>query len=162
TLVTPIETGDTVIAFVNGEARTPVLVGQLWTVDAPTGSLVVVRIVKTIVQTFTTPFAFASDDDTVNAEGSTLPLVIFGGQGDDTTAGGAGGDTCVGGRGRVLYPPPPPAPPSTATGIDAATLAQLEALAGTVLGHGGAGDKTDGVARLATLAISVDTLLGGH
>src|SRR4029079_1198981 len=79
TLATPVAPGDVLVAFVNGEPRTPVLVGRLWTVpDAPTGALVVVRIVKTTTQSCRTPYAFASDDDKVHAEGSTLPLVIFG------------------------------------------------------------------------------------
>ncbi len=43
------------------------------------------------------------DDDTVAREASTLPLVIFGGQGDDIIHGGAGGDIVFGDRGRVLY-----------------------------------------------------------
>src|SRR5207253_454830 len=38
------------------------------------------------------------DNDTVHAETSTLPLVIFGGQGDDRIHGGTGGDTTVGGN----------------------------------------------------------------
>ena len=50
--------------------------------------------------------------------------------------------------------------PPIAGPLDAART--LEAFATTVLGHGGPGDKTDGVARLVTLAISVDTTLGGH
>jgi hypothetical protein len=93
TLATPLSGDEVLVAFVNGDLRQATVVGQLWHVDnAPTGALVVVRITKKTTQTFTTPYAFASDDDTVNAQASTLPLVIFGGQGDDVINGGSGGD----------------------------------------------------------------------
>ncbi|MFL6014724.1 MAG: beta strand repeat-containing protein, partial [Gaiellaceae bacterium] len=157
-LAAAVAAGDVVVAFVNGVVRHPVIVGDVWTVDdAPTGALVVVQVTKTSVQTFTTPFAFASDNDTVSAEASTLPLVIFGGQGDDTIHGGSGGDVVFGDRGLVLY-----FDPALGTPTASMTQAQLEGLAGTILGHGGPGDRTDGVSRLVGYATSVDTLLGGH
>jgi len=37
-----------------------------------------------------------SDDDTVNAAGSTLPLVIFGGLGHDDITGGTNNDIIFG------------------------------------------------------------------
>ena len=43
------------------------------------------------------------DDDTVNAHASTLPLVVFGGQGNDAIHGGTGGDLVFGDRGLVLW-----------------------------------------------------------
>ena len=42
-------------------------------------------------------------------------------------------------------------------GATTPTLAQLEALGGLVLGHGGHGDKTDGIKRPLTYAVTVDT-----
>jgi Ca2+-binding RTX toxin-like protein len=98
-----------------------------------------------------------TDRDTVDATASTLPLVIFGGQGDDTIRGGQGSDLIFGDRGRVLY---------FATGLPTsavadAALAATEASAASVLGHGGHLDKTDGVVRPVGLAISVDRTIGG-
>ncbi len=52
------------------------------------------RITKPSVET---------DDDTVNASTSSLPLVIFGGDGDDDITGGSGNDILFGDRGRVDY-----------------------------------------------------------
>src|SRR5437879_10863920 len=46
--------------------------------------------------------------------------------------------------------------------IDQPTLAALEAQAATVLGHGGPGDRTDGVARPLGLVMSVDPTIGGN
>src|SRR5256885_7483220 len=48
---------------------------------------------------YTTLFR-SSDNDTVHAEASTLPLVIFGGQGNDEIHAGSGGDIVFGDRGR--------------------------------------------------------------
>ncbi|MEX0958007.1 MAG: LEPR-XLL domain-containing protein [Burkholderiales bacterium] len=42
-------------------------------------------------------------DDTVDGSASTLPLVIFGGAGDDGLTGGSGGDVMFGDYGRVEY-----------------------------------------------------------
>lgn len=42
-------------------------------------------------------------DDTVDASASSLPLVIFGGDGHDAIMGGSGGDIIFGDRGRVTY-----------------------------------------------------------
>ncbi|MCK9231001.1 MAG: hypothetical protein M0P18_10020, partial [Syntrophales bacterium] len=42
-------------------------------------------------------------DDTVDASASSLPLVIFGGDGDDAVTGGSGDDIIFGDRGRVTY-----------------------------------------------------------
>ena len=84
----------------------------------------------TTTQTFGAPQQpLGADDDTVHGEASTLPLIIFGGQGNDTIFGGSGGDVIFGDRGRV----------STST-------------AHSEFGHGGLGDRTDGVARGIVLA----------
>ncbi|HEX4527586.1 MAG TPA: hypothetical protein VH108_12695 [Gaiellaceae bacterium] len=102
-------------------------------------------------------FLSLSDKDVVNGAGSSLPLVVFGGQDDDQITTGTGNDIVVGDRGRVLYfDPTLPAP---GAGL---TEAQLEALAKIVLGHGGPGDKTDGIARLVGYVTSVDTTVGGN
>jgi len=45
----------------------------------------------------------ATDDDTVDASGSTLPLVILGGFGDDLIRGGQGNDIVLGDLGRIQY-----------------------------------------------------------
>jgi Ca2+-binding RTX toxin-like protein len=116
-----------------------------------------------IAKTFTLPRHDAgSDQDTVDASGSTRPLVIFGGQDDDTITGGAAGDIIFGERGRVLYfDASEPVPVLAGEGVDFAALAVLEAHAVAVFGHGGPADKTDGVARLLSLAITLEPAVGG-
>jgi hypothetical protein len=108
-------------------------------------------------------FTSYRDNDTVDAETpglavTTLPIVVFGGQGSDWIRGGEGGDLIFGDRGRVVY--------FGATGLPTAAitdaqLAATEAVGLTVLGHGGPGDKTDGVVRPVGLAITVDRTIGG-
>ena len=92
---------------------------------------------------------------------STLPLVIFGGQGADQLTGGTRRQSViVGDRGpRPLLRPGDGAPRDGT--IDTAGLAALEALATTVYGHGGPGDRTDGVARLVGLVVGIDPTIGG-
>ncbi len=83
-----------------------------------------------------------TDHDTVDASSSTLPLVIFGGDGDDTITGGQAGDIIFGDRGRVHY-------------------ADDNGEVVAVLGGGGPGDRTDGVIRPASAIFSVDHAVGG-
>ena len=94
------------------------------------------------------------DRDTVRAAASTLPLIIFGGQDQDDLVAGQADDLVFGDRGRVLYFDNP------ALADLGLPLATLESLAVSVLGRGGAGDKSDGVIRPALLALSVDRLIG--
>ena len=68
-----------------------------------TASFVMVEVTRTHTLTFTGPMNTLSDNDTVDARGSSLPLIIFGGQGNDTIHGGSGNDVILGDRGRVLW-----------------------------------------------------------
>ena len=108
-------------------------------------------------------FTSRADADTVTALASTLPLVIFGGQGDDAIAGGAGGDVIFGDRGRVLYfDQAEPSPTIPTSDLDDASLAALVKAAVAVLGGGGPGDRSDGLTRLAAVAVSIDPAIGGN
>jgi Ca2+-binding RTX toxin-like protein len=84
-----------------------------------------------------------TDDDGADASTSTLPLIIFGGQGDDQLVGGSGDDLLYADRGRVYY--------HDETG----NLV-------TVLGNGGPGDRTDGMIRPPTVLFTVDAAVGGN
>ena len=154
--------------WVNGALVTATLTGSVLGFTAGTqrdggASYVVVEVTRRRVETFTAPQLGGADNDTVNAQASTLPLVIFGGQGADTINGGQGGDIVFGDRGRVLWFVPGTVPLALLAGVEltAANLAALEAVAVAVSGHGGPGDTTDGVAgRLVGLAITVDPSVG--
>jgi subtilisin-like proprotein convertase family protein len=95
-------------------------------------------------------FLAISDNDQVYAADSTLPLVIFGGQGRDIIVGGQANDIIFGDRGRVLYFA------EETTWDYTMSLDELTNDAGTVLGHGGPGDKTDGVKRDDFFIVTVD------
>ena len=104
-----------------------------WTVAAG-----VILATSTRTQTYGAPQApSVTDNDTVHAETSTLPLFIFGGQGDDTIFGGSGGDVIFGDRGVVKY-------------------------GNSEFGHGGLGDRTDGIARGVESAQTADPAVGGN
>ena len=112
-------------------------------------------------QQFALPQVYGSDNDTIDASTSTLPITIFGGQGSDTITAGVGGDIVFGDRGRVLYfDPTTVLPPIPLDGPDFALLLQLQSLAAAVFGNGGPGDRTDGTGRLVGLAVSVDPTIG--
>jgi len=89
------------------------------------------------------PYLTLSDADIVDASLSTLPLVIFGGQGRDNITGGSAQDVIFGDRGRVQY--------SDSGG-------QVV----TVLGNGGPGDRTDGVIRPPSAIFTVDPTIGSN
>ena len=103
-----------------------------WTVAAG-----VILATSTRTQTFGAPQQpSVPDDDTVHGESSTLPLIVFGGQGNDTIFGGNGGDVIFGDRGVVRY-------------------------GDSEFGHGGLGDRTDGVAHDIESAQTTDAWVGG-
>ena len=105
-----------VTVITNGMVLDP----ALFTVDTGTGVITVVDdalisesddvivLVSNAPTTFTGPQAVDPDIDTVNAAGSTLPLIIFGGQGSDTIKGGSSENIIFGDRGRVLVHSIPP------------------------------------------------------
>ena len=90
-----------------------------------------------------TQYPGLAETNRIDASASTLPLIIFGGQGANTILGGQGGDIIFGGRGRVEY-----------------LNDQGQVVA--VLGNGGQGDFTDGVVRTPSIITSVDTKVGGN
>ncbi|HVZ63437.1 MAG TPA: LEPR-XLL domain-containing protein, partial [Lacunisphaera sp.] len=81
-------------------------------------------------------------DDTADASGSSLPVVVFGGDGADTIHGGSGSDILFGDEGRVHY--------ANGSGTVVA-----------VLGGGGPGDLTDGIVRDPTTIFTVNSTTGG-
>jgi Ca2+-binding RTX toxin-like protein len=109
----------------------------------------VVEVTRSAARTFTMPAAGAilpagvTDDDTVNGQTSTLPLVIFGGIGADTLHGGTGGDIVFGDRGLVQW-------------VDATGVVRAQS------GNGGIDDFTDGAVRPLGLVTTVDPTIGGN
>ncbi|MBK8118775.1 MAG: VCBS repeat-containing protein [Sulfuritalea sp.] len=103
-------------------------------------------------------FPTISDNDTVLGTGvnpltgaafaSTLPLVVFGGQGSDTITGGTADDILFGDRGRTVRFE------RDANGLETARIVEQ-------LG-GGAGDRSDGLVRRPDLVESLDPLVGGN
>ena len=86
--------------------------------------------------------------------------MIFGGQGDDTIHGGTGGDIIFGDRGRVLYFDP--ALPIAAPAIDAPRSPRSRRSRRPCSATAGPATRPTASTRLVSLAISVDTTLGGH
>ena len=83
-----------------------------------------------------------TNTSTVNASASTLPLIIFGGQGTSTILGGSGDDIIFGHSGQVVY-----------------DNAQNQPV--TILGNGGPGDINNGVASVPFQYL-YDRLLDGR
>ena len=79
---------------------------------------------------------------------STLPLIVFGGQGDDSITGGSGNDVLFGDRGQLVRY-------DTTNGVAPGTVAEQQ-------GGGGPGDVADGLVRLPDLVASVDATVGGN
>ena len=158
--------GDTVTVTLNGAPVAFTRNGSTLTLQGATANaLVIVTVVRVELQNFTLSAAYSqsADDDIVHAQTSTLPLIIFGGQGNDVIDGGSGGDVIFGDRGRVLYYDPTRPLPAFGDPLpDMARLAEWEAAAVSVYGHGGSGDFTDGVARGIGLAMSADFQIGGN
>ena len=161
--------GESVRVLVNGVEVTATVSGSTVSFDAGTqrdglASYVVVEVTRVVTQTFALPQSSDSDDDVRRRRTSTLPLVVFGGQGEDTIHGGTGGDIIFGDRGRVLWFTPGTVPVTGLGGValTAEQVAQLEQAAVAVSGHGGVGDLTDGVeGRLVGLVVTLDPTIGG-
>ena len=165
----PLSAGDSVTVTVNGvavAAHVDLASGVVtFPNDAtiPVGGLVLIAISQVVHQQFALPQVSGSDNDTIDASGSTLPITIFGGQGSDTITAGTGGDIVFGDRGRVLYFDPSTVLPAIPLdGPSFAQLLQLESLASAVYGSGGPGDHTNGSGRLVGLAVSVDPAIGAN
>ena len=154
--------GDSITVLVNGLPTSDYSRSGV-TVTVASAGAVVVEVRWTRVETFTTTGTNdgAADNDTVLASTSTLPLIIFGGQGADRIDGGTGGDLVVGDRGRVLWFAPGTQGIDPNATLTAADVERLETLALNVFGHGGPGDRTDGVDGLVGLAITLDPTVGG-
>ncbi len=160
---------DTVSATVNGAAvdasqmTIDPLSGNVTfasTSALPVGALVLIEIIRQITQQFALPQATDPDNDVVDASGSTLPITVFGGQGDDTITAGVGGDVIFGDRGRILwFQPGTPAPTIPQDGLSVAQLAALESTAVAVAGGGG--PANDAMTRLWGLAVTIDPSIGG-
>ncbi|HVP74739.1 MAG TPA: hypothetical protein VMS63_01865, partial [Gaiellaceae bacterium] len=126
----------------------------------PVGALVLIEIVRHLTEQFALPQANGRDDDTVDASGSTLPITVFGGQGNDTITAGVGGDVIFGDRGRILwFQPGTPPPTIPQSGLTVQQLADLESTAVAVAGGGGPANV--GMTRLWGLAVTVDPSIGG-
>ena len=109
---------DTVVVTVGGVALDPSVVfvnfdnNDVLITDGDAiadGQEVVVTVTaddgSTQTATFTGPQAIDADADVVDASGTTIPLIVFGGQGDDEITGGSNTNIIFGDRGEVLYHP---------------------------------------------------------
>src|SRR5581483_3969525 len=110
-----------------------------------TGPLVLTKTTATTSRTVTyTGTPTGRDDDFVDGSQSTVPLVVFGGEGNDTIVGGSANDILVGDRGTIDFVDNPGAvqfavaPNDETPNIDS-SLGTIEAIRG---GGGGGGDET--------------------
>ncbi len=83
-----------------------------------------------------------TNTSTVNASGSSLPLIIFGGQGSSNITGGSGSDIIFGHRGQVVYD-------------------NNQGQPVTILGNGGPGDLNNGVDLPPSLIYTIDPTVTG-
>jgi len=167
-LATDVAAGDGVSVFLDGVALEATVD---FTVDAAgdtvmfaadvlpeQGAAVTVEVRKMTAETSAISQTPHTDADAVDAGPSTLPLIIFGGQGRDEISGGQGDDIIFGDRGRVLfYDSAADVPQGPIT-----DLAAAEAQAGAGFGHGGPGDRANSVARTHYLALTVDETVGAN
>ena len=105
----------------------------------------------------------AADDDYVDGSASTIPLVVFGGQGDDTIITGSNGDIVLGDNGLVLWFAPNAVPnlSGLADGVlSPSELAALVAAAAGVAGYGGPGDFSLNTETLVGLVIDFGDVAG--
>ena len=148
TLDNALEVGDLVTVTVNGGV--PLAVEKFaWTAGSAEVSftedvtgLVAVTVQRRMPYQVTGSNATDPDDDVVRGGLSTLPLIVFGGQGSDTIVTGSGADLVFGDRGRVLY------------------VAGSDGVA-TYVGNGGPGDVTDGRDLPISSLWTVDPRVGG-
>ena len=106
----------------------------------------------------------ASDDDTLDASASSLPLVVFGGQGDDAITTGSGADIVLGDHGLVLWFALDAVPDLTglADGVlSAGEYAALAAAAVGLAGWGGPGDFSTNAETLVGLVLATDPVIAG-
>ncbi|MGB7961606.1 MAG: calcium-binding protein [Propionicimonas sp.] len=106
----------------------------------------------------------AADDDVVDASGSTLGLVVFGGQGNDSITTGSGADLVIGDRGLVLWFAAGALPDFSVLADGVLTVAEyagLLALAVGAAGHGGPGDFSRNTETLVGLVLSTDPAVAG-
>src|SRR5581483_10522845 len=110
-----------------------------------TGPLVLTKTTATTSRTVTyTGTPTGRDDDFVDGSQSTVPLVVFGGEANDTIVGGSANDILVGDRATIDFVDNPGAvqfavAPNDETPSFDSSLGTIEAIRG---GGGGGGDET--------------------
>lgn len=87
-------------------------------------------------------------NDVINGSLSSLPLILFGDEGDDTLISGAGDDVVFGDFGRVFW--------NIVTNESSGEFTTV-----ALAGGGGPGDLTDGIIRTVSEVVSVRTHEGG-
>lgn len=88
-------------------------------------------------------------NDAINASKSSLGVILFGDDGDDSLVGGSGNDVLIGDYGRVVW-------------RSSDNIFNPDGVIESIAGQGGFGDYTDGVIREITDVYSVSTALGGN
>ncbi|MCP3939083.1 MAG: calcium-binding protein, partial [Actinomycetia bacterium] len=101
-----------------------------------------------------------SGNDTVDASSSTLPLIVFGGDDDDTITGGSANDVLFGDRGRVDYRDSA-GTLITRLGIGLAERTVLLPSQPDLTPLDVPLNQTDGIEHLAEIILTRDALIGG-